>query len=258
MGDGSELLQRLPALGFGFVLVLSRVGTAMLTGPGLGETEIPGTIRAGLALVFAILVFSTLNLVFPPVPEDVTRLVGLLAAEIVIGAWMGFMTRVLVMALGMAGGILSLMIGLSSVLQIDPSVGGQVPALQRLLSLGAIALLFNTGLYALPVQAIVGTYALMPPGNAFDTGAAARMVTAAITESFSLAVRLAAPFIVTSMVWTTAMGFISRLIPTIQVHVVSAPAQIVGGLALLVATVGALLSGWTSGMSRLFSLLPGL
>ena len=252
-----DLLQHLPDFGFGFMLVLSRVGTAMLTGPGLGEAEIPATIRAALALVFAVLISSTLNLVFPTVPVDITRLAGLLATEIVIGAWMGFMTRVLVMALGMTGAIASLMIGLSSVLQIDPSVGSQVPALQRLLSLGAIALLFTTGLYSLPVQAIVGTYALLPPGSPFDTGTAARMVTAAVTESFGLALRLAAPFVVTSMVWNVALGFISRLIPAIQVHVVSAPAQIIGGLALLAATTGALLSGWTAGMTRSFSILPG-
>jgi flagellar biosynthetic protein FliR len=252
------LLRELPALGFGFMLVLSRVGTAMLTGPGLGEAEIPPTIRAALALVFAALVFSTLGIVFSPVPENVTRLAGMLATEIVIGAWMGFMTRVLVMALGMAGAIISFMIGLSSVLQIDPSVGGQVPALQRMMSLGVIALLFATGLYALPLQAIVGTYDLLPPGDAFDTGAAARLVTSAVAQSFGLALQLAAPFVITSMVWQVALGFISRLVPSIQVHVVSAPAQIAGGLALLMGLAAAMLSSWTAGTTRSFSLLPGL
>jgi flagellar biosynthetic protein FliR len=252
------LLRDLPDLGFGFMLVLSRVGTAMLTGPGLGETEIPPTIRAGLALVCTALVFSTLGLVFPPIPVDLTRLVGLLATEIVIGAWMGFMTHVLVMALGMAGGIISLMIGLSSVLQIDPSVGGQVPALQRMLSLGAIALLFTTGLYALPVQAIIGTYDLLPPGGAFDTGTAARLVTSAVTQSFGLALQLAAPFVITNMVWQVALGFITRLVPSIQVHVVSAPAQIAGGLTLLVGVAAAMMSSWSAGMTTSFSMLPGL
>ena len=252
------LLRDLPGLGFGFMLVLCRVSTAMLTGPGLGEAEIPPTVRAGLALVLAALVFSTLGAVLPPVPPDMTRLAVLLATEIVIGAWMGFMTRVLVMALGMAGSIISLMVGLSSVLQIDPSVGGQVPALQRLLSLGAIALLFATGLYALPIQAIVGTYDLLPPGGAFDTGSAARLVTSAVSQSFGLALQLAAPFVITSMVWQVALGFITRLVPSIHVHVVSAPAQIAGGLALLMGLVAALLASWTAGTTKSFSMLPGL
>lgn len=258
MRDLPALMHDLPDLGFGYMLVLARVGTALLTGPALGENDIPPSIRAALAAVLAALVFSTLSIALPPVPTAISGLIALLSLEIVVGAWLGFMTRVLVMALGMAGNLISLMVGLSSVLQIDPSVGSQVPALQRMLSLGAIALLFATGLYVLPVQAIIGTYDLMPPGAVFDAGGAAKLVTGAVTDSFSLALRLAAPFVITSMVWQAALGFITRLVPNIQVHVVSAPAQILGGLALLAGACSVLLASWSDGMTKSFSALPGL
>lgn len=251
------VLQSLPSAAFGFMLVVARVGSAMLTGPALGESEIPATVRVVLAVLFSILAYPLLRERLPATPATVTELVGLLVPEIVIGAWIGFMARTLVMALAISGNVVSFMVGLSSVLQIDPALGVQVPALQRLLSLAAIALLFASGLYILPIQAIIGTYDILPPGHAFDTAGAADLVTRAVGESFGLAARLAAPFVVTCIVWQATMGFVSRLVPNIHVHVVSAPAQILGGLALLGAAISIVFSTWSAGMLKALSSLPG-
>lgn len=252
------MLQGLPSAAFGLILVLARVGSAMLTGPGLGEAEIPPTVRAALAALCSILVYPLLKDVLPAAPSTVVELIGLLVPEIMVGVWVGFMARIMVIALSMAGGIVSFMIGLSSVLQIDPTLGTQVPALQRLLSLAALALLFASGLYILPLQAIIGTYDLIPPGQVFDSGGAANLVVHAATDSFGLALRLAAPSIVTCILWQAAMGFVSRLVPNIHVHVISMPAQILGGFALLGASIILMLSTWSEGTLKAFSALPGL
>jgi flagellar biosynthetic protein FliR len=204
------------------------------------------------------LVYPLLRVSLPPLPESMPGMIGLVGLEFIVGAWLGFMTRVLVMALAIAGGMISFMIGLSSVLQIDPSLGTQVPALERMLGLAAIALLFASGLYALPVQAIVGSYQVIPPGTAFDAGGSAQLVTRAVADSFELALRLASPFVIICIVWQAAMGFISRLVPNIQVYFVSAPAQILGGLAMLSAAVLLMFADWSAGMMKSFSLLPGL
>lgn len=258
MDDLPAVLHDLPAFGFGLMLVIARVGTTLLTGPGLGEAEIPPTIRIALAAVLAALVYPVLRTRLPPLPDTVIGLAGLISVEIVVGAWLGLMTRVLVMALSMAGGIISYMIGLTSVLQIDPSLGSQVPALERTLGLAAIALLFVSGLYVLPVRAVIGSYQVVPPGGGFDAGGAAQLVTRAVADSFALALRLAAPFVIICVVWQAALAFVSRLVPNIQVHLVSQPAQILGGLVLLAAAVAMMLNTWSAGMLQAFSDLPGL
>lgn len=258
MTDYAAFLRDLPDAGFGFMLVLCRAGTAMLTGPGLGEADIPPAVRAGLAAVLAALAYPALAAALPAAPADGPALVGMLAAEVGTGAWLGFMARVLTMALAMSGAVTSYMIGLSSVLQVDPSVGGQVTALQRMLGLACIALLFETGLYALPLQAVLGTYDIVPPGGMPDAAGAADLVSRAVSEGFGLAVRLAAPSIAACLVWQAAMGFVSRLVPNIQVAVVSAPAQILGGLALAAGATGLMFEAWSDGVRHALSSLPGL
>jgi flagellar biosynthetic protein FliR len=229
----------------------------LLIGPGLGEAEIPATVRIALAVVLATLVFPLLQTNLPPLPDSVLALVGLIGSEIIVGAWLGLMARILVMALAMAGGMISFMIGLSSVLQIDPTLGTQVPALQRVMALAAVALLFASGLYLLPIQAVIGSYEVIPPGSAFDAGGSAQLVTRAVADSFNLALRLAAPFVIICLVWQAALGFLSRLVPNIQVHVISAPAQILGGLALLSVAIAVIFANWSAGMQQAFSALPG-
>ena len=258
MDDLSAILRDLPATGFGFMLVIARVGTTLLTGPGLGENESPPTVRIGLAVVLSALVFPLLRDGLPPPPESVPGFIALLAIEIFIGAWLGFIARLLVMAMAIAGNIISLMVGLSSVLQIDPALGTQVPALQRMMALASVALLFASGLYVLPLQAVVGSYEVLAPGHAFDAGGAAQLVIRAVGDSFGLALRLAAPFVIISMAWQAALGFISRLVPNIHVHVVSAPAQIMGGLLLLSAAIAFSFADWVAGMQQTLSTLPGL
>jgi flagellar biosynthetic protein FliR len=79
-----------------------------------------------------------------------------------------------------------------------------------------------------------------------------------VSESFALAMRLAAPFIIICIVWQAALAFVSRLVPNIQVHLVSQPAQILGGLLLLSAVIAIMFETWSAGMLQAFSALPGL
>ena len=83
------------------------------------------------------------------------------------------------------------------------------------------------------------------------------MVIRAVGGSFGLSLRLAAPFVITFMVWQAALGFVSRLVPNIQVHVISAPAQILGGLAMLGAAIAVMFNQWSTEMQQAFSSLPG-
>ena len=48
--DDTALLAALPGWAFAFVIVLARISAAVMLMPALGETEIPATVRAGIAV----------------------------------------------------------------------------------------------------------------------------------------------------------------------------------------------------------------
>ena len=64
-GD-SAFLASLPGWAFAFVLVLSRISAAVMLLPAFGEVELPSVIRAGLAIVFTLVLLPVVAPHLPP------------------------------------------------------------------------------------------------------------------------------------------------------------------------------------------------
>ena len=254
--DDAQFLATLPGLAFAFVLVLSRTGMVVMLLPGLGEVEPPPVVRAGLTLALTALVLPGITPLIPPTSGIVA--LGMIVAELGAGAMLGWLARLPAMALTMAGAIISYMLGLSSVVQPDPALGGQSAALARLFGLIAPVLILSTGLYALPLSALAGSYQLIGPGELIPAGPLAETVTSALAASFVMAVQLAAPFILVGSVFQVALGLLARLVPQLQAYTAAIPGQILGGLFLLMLVVAPLLGEWTETIRAAWSALPGL
>lgn len=245
------ILDGLPALAFHAVLVLARVGGAVMLLPGLGEAEVPASVRLGLVLALVVLLLPVVSPGLPPLPEAVPELLRLVALETAIGLWIGLLARLVTLALAQAGQVAGLMLGLASPLQGDLLLGAQAVALARFFALLAAVVLLGSGLYAVPLRALAESYAALPPGAPLPAGAAAEGVAAAAAESLGLALRLA-------VLGNLALALLSRVAPHVQVFVVAAPAQIVAGLLLLALLLPALLETWAEGVAEGFArLLPG-
>ena len=254
----AELLASLPAWAFAFVLVLSRAGAAVMVMPGLGEAEPPAMVRAGLAVALTVLLLPLVQPLLPAGPEDLWRGAGMVVAELLDGLFLGWLARLVALALPIAGQLISYMLGLSSVLQQDAVFNAQGTVLSRLFGLAAPVILLGSGLYAVPLSALAGSYQVLPPGALLPSGDTAEMVVRAVGQSFGLALRLASPFLLASVVWQVALGLLARLVPRLQVYFVAQPAQILGGLLLLTALCVGMLDSWSEAARAAFAFLPGL
>ena len=253
----AEVLANLPVLAFQALLVFARVGAAVMVLPGLGEQEIPGPVRLGIGLCLVPLVLGPLAETLPTAPDSAVIAARLVAIEVLIGLWLGGIARLLVMALAIAGQVAAAMMGLASVLVPDASFGAQSSALSRLMGLLAAVMMLSSGLFALPLMALVNSYAVLPTGSGFPAGAAAEALAAAGAASLELALRLAAPFILGGVVLNIALGLLARLAPSIQVYFVAAPGQILAGIALVGLLLPAMLGVFVEALRAGFADLPG-
>jgi flagellar biosynthetic protein FliR len=256
--DAAALLATLPVWAFGFVLVMGRVGAAITLLPGLGEAEPPVMLRIGLALGVTVLLLPGIEPTIPAVPEAGLQAAAMIAAEIVTGLWLGWLARLLVLALPVAGQFIAYMLGVANVLQPDPTLGGQATPIARLFALAAPLVILVSGLYAVPLSALAGSYRLIPAGALLPAADATQMAVGAVAASFALAVRLASPFLLASIVWHVAIGLLARLVPRLQVYFVVMPGQIIGGIALLAAMATALVGAWQAALQAGYADLPGL
>lgn len=252
----AELLAALPGLVFALTLVLCRVGMVVMLMPGLGEIEAPAMVRAGLALGLSLLLLPGVTSLVPNLPDGMAG-PRMIVAELLTGLALGWLARLPVLALGMAGAIISILIGLANVLQPDPALGGQSTALARLFNLAAPVLILATGLYTLPLSALAGSYALIGPGGGLPAGDAADLMVKVAGGALALALQLSAPFLVAGIVFQFAVGLIARIAPQLQAFSIAAPGQILGGLVLLGLLASRILSTWQSGVSASWAALPG-
>ena len=257
MADDAGLLHSLPGWAFAAMLLLSRIGSACMLLPGVGEAELPMTMRLGFVLGFTALVLPVLGPAMPAPPEALAEFAAMLVAEIVTGLWLGWLARLVLLALPMAGQVIAIATGMTNVLQPDAMLGAGASAMSRLLGLTAPVLVLASGLHALPLAALVGSYDLIPAGHFLPAGDTADVYVRAVSQAFALALRLAAPFLVAGLLFQVAVGLAARLVPQMQIYFAAMPGQIVGGL-LMLGLVSAAVSGrWLDAARDAFAALPG-
>jgi len=242
---------------YGFVATAARTGAIFALLPGLGETGIPATVKAGLILTVTLVLQPVVAPLLPPRPAADAELARLIAVELANGLWFGWLARVVVASLPLAGQFVADVSGLSNVLMPSPDSGAQTSAISRLYETAVPALILSSGLYMLPLSALAGFYRLVPPGTLPWAGDGAAASVAAVAASFELALRLAAPFVLTGFAWNLAVGLIARFVPRMQVFFVAMPGQIGLALILLALLSVPLLAAWMEAVRTGLAALPG-
>ncbi len=82
--------------------------------------------------------------------------------------------------------------------------------------------------------------------DAIARGSMAELMVRAVAASFAVAVKIATPFIVLTMLIYVAMGVLSRLMPQVQVFLLALPVQILLSLILLMIMGSALFMTWVA------------
>lgn len=251
----------LSADAYGFTLVLARVSAAVMLMPGFGEAPIPPMVRVGLSLALCAIVWPMAASALPPPGANDIATTLMLAKESLIGGGIGWIARVLVLALPTAGQFISYQIGLSSVLLPDSAIGAQSTVLADGFNIAIPALVLSSPLFVLPLRALVHSYSAFPPGLSaialhggieMSAGAALHIIVSCVQESFAMAVGLAAPFLIIGLMLQAGLGLMARAAPQLQVFYLAAPLQILAGLTLVELTATILFSAWEHGVMTLF------
>jgi len=226
---------------FAYLLIFARTGSAMVLLPGFGENYISVRVRLLLALAFTLVVSPVVSPHLPALPASPVALSLLLGGEIGVGLFIGTIGRIMVVALEIAGTLISFQIGLATAAIFNPLVSDQGQLVSVLISITGMVLLFETDLHHLMLRALVDSYALFVPGALPPIGDFTETVTHTVSRSFVIGMQIAAPFLVVSTMMYLALGLTSRLMPQLQIFFLALPLQIGLGFLLLGMTLSTLL-----------------
>lgn len=229
---------------FVWLLVFTRVGSAFMIMPTIGDAFVSTRTRLLLALAVSMLVAPVLRGQLPAEPTSPLYLTVLLIEEVTIGVFLGTVARLLMGALEVAGTIIATQSGLANAQIFNPALAAQGTLPGALLGWLGLLLIFITDFHHLLIMAVVDSYSLFKPGAAIPIGDMASMIGRLVAHSFSIGVQMATPFIITGMLFALALGIMNKLAPQVQVFFLFTSLQVALGLFLLALTLSAMMMFW--------------
>ena len=244
------LTERLGPVWWAAFLVFLRVGGVMALLPAFGEQSVPVRVRLVLTLAFTAVVLPAV-IAGPGAPAAggfTGPAVGSALAEAASGLVLGAGFRFMVVILQVAGTMAAQATSLSQLLGgmgADPQ-----PAIAQLLMLAGMALAIAAGMHVRVAEALILSYEVLPAGQLPVGADVARWGLWQVAQGFSMALALAAPFLIGSLLYNVALGAINRAMPQLMVAFVGAPAITAGALVLLMLTAPAVLALWLDAFAR--------
>jgi len=199
-----------------FTLVLTRVGCLLMTLPVLGTATVPMQIRALLAVAISLVLTPLYwGLSLPP-PENLLVLAPLLAREAVLGLALGLAVMILLSGMQLAGQVISQISGLSLADVANPSFDTSIPIFSHILEMLAVAIFFLVGGHRLVIDALLGSFEWMPPGQGRLPDELVAALTVVTASSFETAIRASAPVMVALLLSTLIVALVSRTLPQLN------------------------------------------
>ena len=217
-----------------FLLMLTRCSGIFLIAPFFGSLNIPVTIRAAAAFLFAVVLFPVVDgLGAVAAPPSVLAFAGAVLAELFIGWLIGFVAYVCFSAIHMAGKVMDMQVGFAVVNVMDPTSGQQIPLIGSLLyNLGIIVFLVTNGHHAI-IAALVESFRTVPLLGLEPNLSLAMLIVDFTNGIFVTGMKIAMPVTFAILLVNVALGILARTMPQMNIFVVGIPLQLMVGVGVL-------------------------
>lgn len=225
-------LPDLPVADFqAFLVCLARMAALVAALPVLSGGQMPGQIKAGLAVMLSLLIFPVVQeqlpeIDFAPVPFGL-----FMVREVLLGVMLGFMARLVFTAAEFGGTVIGYKMGFAAANVFDPQNQRQISLMAQFFNVFAILVFLAADVHHLILRVLVSSYWQLPPGQATFGGSGVRMIMELTARMFDLAIKFSAPVLAVLILALFALGILARVFPQMNVFLLSFPINI--GVAFL-------------------------
>ena len=223
------------------LLVSARILAWTMVAPPLATGGLPKPVKVMLSVALGLAVVPVAQAHAPA--AEFLPVAGSLLQQVLVGAALGFVTRLVFAAVETAGGLLDLFGGFSLSAAYDPLSTTMTSIYGRFYALLATTLIFATDAHLLIFQGFLRTFVSIPLDGQLSLGRLDRVISGGLTELFIAALQIAGPLIVVLFIADLALGVLNRIAPQLNAFSMSFPIKI--GLTLLLVGTG-------------FTLMPGV
>ncbi|WP_137939679.1 flagellar biosynthetic protein FliR [Chitinivorax sp. B] len=225
--SSDQLAVMLTAFFWPFVRVLALIGTD----PVFGSRSIPAPYKIGYAFLITLAIAPMLPAMPAVSPFSAYGLLVMLQ-QIIIGAAMGLVMRVVFTAIEMAGHLAGMQMGLGFAMFFDPTHGTQVPVVSQITSLFGILTFFALDGHLVVLATLIQSFQLLPVQLTPLGAGAFRMVFKWGEQIFIMGVTLSLPVVGALLVANLAIGVMTRAAPQFNLFAVGFPITLGVGFAV--------------------------
>jgi flagellar biosynthetic protein FliR len=211
-----------------------------MTAPIFGTKAAPVQARALLAIAMALIVTPLYS--SQPV-VDVTNMLAFsrfVLSEALLGLLLGLGVMILLSGVQLTGQIISQLGGTALGEVFDPLADENLPVYSQMFYFLTLAMFVLLDGHRLLAEALLDTYAWLPPGKATLGPSFVGALTTLLGQSFMLGIRAAAPAMTALLLATLVLGLIGRTLPQINILVVGFSVNALLTAGCLVISIGAI------------------
>ena len=217
---------------YGFLLVLARVGGALIFVPLPGVRSVPEPARVAVALGFTLALYSR----WPVIPTEtvtIAVIAGWALAEAAVGMAIGVSVAISLEAFTLAAQILGLQAGYAYASTIDPNTEADSGILLVFAQLMSGMLFFAMGLDREILRLFALSLEKVPAGAYVFGRATAEPLIRLGATLFSVGVRVALPVVALLVMVDVALALLGRINAQLQLLTLAFPAKMLTALILL-------------------------
>jgi flagellar biosynthesis protein FliR len=217
-----------------FALILLRMLGFVISAAVFNHPSLNISLRILFSLVLVMCIYPSIQIPAALSSGFGDQLVLFALRETLVGIVIGFLTRFFFFILSMAGDLVSMSLGLSSAQLYNPMTQSNSGLFEQFyITLGAVFFLLFNGHHIL-ITSLVNSYTHLPAGQIGFSSSALAEVAASAGLMIGLALKIAAPIIVSVFLANIVMGVLGRAIPQLNVLVTSFPVVILIGFIMII------------------------
>jgi len=213
-------------------LVFVRVGAMLAVFPIFSGAAMPVRLRLALAGFLAMLTMPGVSVPHDLVAGNLIGTIGVVVHEVFYGLMLGFVVRLVLFSVGLAGHYVGTELGLqlSSLIAPGETAPSETPSV--ILQMMTVMLIFSLDIHFELLAGFQQSYQALPIGGGTLSNGLFDYVTMLCARTFVVAIRIAAPVIAVGIVINLLMMVLARAIPTMNVFVESFSVRILVGIFL--------------------------
>ena len=234
----NEIMKLFPQLNAYFMtgfLIFARLLGFFRFAPVFCRKEIPALVKIPMAILVTFIIVPIMKP--SQVLHQVDSFILSILLNIVVGAIIGYMARLIVIAIDCGAEMINMQMGLTSATTLDPSSSGQVSILSNIIALMGLLIFINLGGVYWLFKALLKSFEVFPlyainiPLTKF---ANMDLLVKLSSNTLYMGLQIASPILLATLAQDIILGVISRTAPQVNVFQLSFLFKPVLGAAIMI------------------------